>query len=656
MIDPSKLLVNVLSDDLRYADGAEDEILTILESANDRSTSSDELASQIRDWPTRYHLSSARKNLLRPLRVKPGDRVLEIGCGTGVNTRWFAEQGATVVAVEGTMARAQAARVRTAEFETVEINAGNFLSFSSEEKFDFVVVVGVLEYSTAGSGGSSGPEKFLEHCVSFLAPEGVVVLAIENQLGLKYLLSYPEDHLGVAWVGLEGYRNGTPRTWSRAQLSSMLRDAGLVNQDWMQPFPDYKIPSIVVRESLYDLKGGPEVIKKIVRSPVRDFNGSPWVTCDAQFAFQEMVDAGIGPHVPNSFLVITSCSENAIAKRTDSGVAWLASDGRRNSFRTARKIVETDDGLAMRYLQGPSSSAPSIEQWVKNVGHQDEVVFEGVPLDDEIVRALVNRDETRAVELLQKYLMFVNSLEDVASAESDASNPFGPIGSESAVAGRYIDCIPQNLLLQSDGSLILIDHEWVLEGSCSVEILQLRGFLLLAARLVTTGADAVFSDSYMTTALDATIYLAELVDIDLRKDLWDRLIAAEFEFQRLVAVPSRHSIGLDDYRKLWELEMRAHSGAIPVTALLRSYVDRNRLVEVLAETRAFLSNVVSERDGLLAERDGLLAERNELKLFNRTARARLGELELEIELVSEDRNRVKSHQMQGQSARDVVDK
>jgi hypothetical protein len=184
--------------------------------------------------------------------------------------------------------------------------------------------------------------------------------------------------------------------------------------------------------------------------------------------------------------------------------------------------------------------------------------------------------------------------------------------------------------------------------------------MLLAARLVTTGADTVFSDSYMTTVLDATMYLSRLVGFDFRNNLWDRLLVAEFEFQRIVAVPSRYSTGFDEYRKLWELDMHASSGAIPVSSLLRSYVDRNRLVAVLAETRSFLANVVSHRDGLLAERDGLLAERggllaerggllaerDDLKFHLRSASAKSRVMELELELIAEDRSRVLLHQQQ----------
>ena len=86
--------------DRRWRDGSEDRIAGILRAATDRSSGSDELAAHIDDWPTRYHLDRRRTNLLRPLLVGSGMRVLDVGAGTGVNSRFLAEAGADVVAVE----------------------------------------------------------------------------------------------------------------------------------------------------------------------------------------------------------------------------------------------------------------------------------------------------------------------------------------------------------------------------------------------------------------------------------------------------------------------------------------------------------------------------------------------------------------------------
>jgi len=103
------LPVRILEGHIPYRDGSEERILEVLTAASDRSSDSDELAAAITDWPSRYHLSRQRASLLRPLRLGPGLRILEIGAGTGVLSRYLAETGAQVVALEGSVERARAA-------------------------------------------------------------------------------------------------------------------------------------------------------------------------------------------------------------------------------------------------------------------------------------------------------------------------------------------------------------------------------------------------------------------------------------------------------------------------------------------------------------------------------------------------------------------
>ena len=85
--------------DRRWRDGSEDRIVSVLRAASDRSSASDELATQIDDWPTRYHFGRARTNLLHPIRLGPSVRVLDVGAGSGVNSRWAAEQGCCTFAM-----------------------------------------------------------------------------------------------------------------------------------------------------------------------------------------------------------------------------------------------------------------------------------------------------------------------------------------------------------------------------------------------------------------------------------------------------------------------------------------------------------------------------------------------------------------------------
>ena len=104
--DPRR--IRYLGQSLGYLDGAEDRVLEVLSQAEDRSPVSDELAAHIVDWPTRYHFSRHRANLLRPFAIGAAMRVLEIGAGTGSLSRFLGETGAEVVSLEGSPARAHA--------------------------------------------------------------------------------------------------------------------------------------------------------------------------------------------------------------------------------------------------------------------------------------------------------------------------------------------------------------------------------------------------------------------------------------------------------------------------------------------------------------------------------------------------------------------
>src|SRR5712671_956544 len=106
-----------------YSDGAQPErnIYEAVRAARDRHTFSNELACAITDWPSEYHLSRQRHCVVRPLGIKPGDRVLELGCGCGAVTRHLGEIGADVTAIEGAWRRARIAAERCRDLPNVTI-------------------------------------------------------------------------------------------------------------------------------------------------------------------------------------------------------------------------------------------------------------------------------------------------------------------------------------------------------------------------------------------------------------------------------------------------------------------------------------------------------------------------------------------------------
>ncbi|MEZ5741555.1 MAG: hypothetical protein R3E68_20430 [Burkholderiaceae bacterium] len=137
---------------ISYSDGDEVEtrIGAAIDACGDRRVLSGQLRRHCIDWPSRYHLSAVRANLLRPFEPslsQAGAEVLEIGAGCGAITRYLGECGARVLALEGSLRRASIARRRTAGLNNVTVLAEDFNRFDTAQRFD-VTLIGVLEYAT----------------------------------------------------------------------------------------------------------------------------------------------------------------------------------------------------------------------------------------------------------------------------------------------------------------------------------------------------------------------------------------------------------------------------------------------------------------------------------------------------------------------------
>jgi len=523
-----------ISPDLEYQDGSEDIILRTLINANDRSVGSDELAEAIVDWPTRYHFSRLRQELFMPFKIEEGTRVLEIGCGTGVNVRYFAELGAEVVGVEGTLTRARAARVRCEGMQNVTIFAGDANVLPDLEAFDLVLLIGVLEYSGARGGGDGTPEKLLATASKFLKSDGALILAIENQIGLKYLLSYPEDHLGIPWVGPEGYREASGiRTWSRAGLKNLLKENGFSSQNWFYPYPDYKLPNFVASEDLYTNSLGKSALKSILRAPVVDYSAGSQLACDPVWASQTMIDADIGPDVSNSFLVLAGKQENSQKKFIDRGLGWLASGERLSQWRTRRLLVESNGKLTFELNSKTSADESSTSSWLKHVNHDNVPYVEGEVLEDEIIRGFVLNNLESVKDSLDIYFQFLRKNAVSLSNADEIENPFVVQESIGLLDESMLDCIPKNLILDTENTLHFIDKEWQTFGKVSLELVWYRGMTELAIRIMKTATPTPFGP--LATVNDLVYSLSSMIGAPCSPSIMKQYLDAEIELQRIVS-------------------------------------------------------------------------------------------------------------------------
>jgi SAM-dependent methyltransferase len=113
-----------------------------------------------------------------------GQRVLEVGCGAGVDLARFAKGGADVVGVDLASSAIDLARANfeqqglTGEFHVAN---GETLPFA-EDSFDFVFAHGVVQYT-------ADPQRLVDECRRVLKPGGEAVFQVYNRVSWLNALS-----------------------------------------------------------------------------------------------------------------------------------------------------------------------------------------------------------------------------------------------------------------------------------------------------------------------------------------------------------------------------------------------------------------------------------------------------------------------------------
>ena len=508
------------SSEITWRDGAEDRMKSIFLSSDDRSSASDFLASHITDWPSRYHLDRRRTNILRPINFDKSMRVLDVGAGTGVMSRYAAERGTEVVALEGDSMRAELASLRC-EGLNVDVRCGIVNDFDDSEGFDLILVIGVLEYATNHPAGSSG---FLKKLSQLLNPDGSIVIAIENQMGLAYWMGANEDHLNEPWVGLEGYvSTSTVKTFSKPVLSSLLTDVGFKHQNWLYPFPDYKLPLTILSDRAYMENDRVDLIDQLVGTPVDRSRSGALPFFDTRALHRQVIESDMGQDMSNSFLVV--CRLNGSKSIIDEDViTWRFSGDRKKNYMGVRQVIlENETRKINRKPAYENISSESSWLIQKNADSLAEKYVSGLNLEQLALKSLreVNLKDFESLLSMFDDWLTLNTCTPSVDLET---HPFLADLSSEVLGEGFIDCSFDNLVFE-DGALKLIDDEWAALGGVNVDLVIARAMHKLSHSVIQSGCKLPWSSNMTIEHLNNKFI--EMFPRNLRVDLLNDFYLAE---------------------------------------------------------------------------------------------------------------------------------
>lgn len=442
-----------------YSDGDIENVVLEIVSDNDPEDYDQAVLDKF-SWETYYHLTGIRKNILNWYPFDEDSEVLEIGCGMGAITSVLCDRCREVTSVELSLRRATSTLVRCRDRENLNIIVGNLNDIKFEKKYDYITVIGVLEYQGKYTDGENPYRDFIVKLKQLLKPNGKMLIAIENQYGLKYWCGALEDHTGTPFNGMNQYSFSGKgvRTFSRKGLENLIKESGFKNTYFYYPMPDYKLPEKVFSDDYL-----PKV--EDLQSINYYYLHRKALVADERKIYSDIIENGTFPFFANSFLAECSDSDNLgqtvyssttpIRKRENAVQTIISKD---STGMYVEKVPLYNEGKS--FIDQILINEELLEKSGKNVIRSEKTArgikqkyVEG-ELFDTVLKELYYRKEIDSI--FEKWDILYNSLQPT-----------------------IMDTVPRNAFFENE-ELLWFDQEWS-DTKSDIDFAMFRAILVFYA-------------------------------------------------------------------------------------------------------------------------------------------------------------------------------
>ena len=418
------------------------------------------------EWQVFYHLSEMRKAILNWYDFNPVSDLLEIGAGCGALTGLFCERCAHVSSVEYYPTRASILFERYQEKNNLEVYSGSMEECSFTHQFDYVTLIGSLEFQGKGTSDLQVYSEYLKKLKPLLKPNGKLLIAVENRFGIRNFCGGAEPFTNIPFEGINHYPHGTKAyAFDKQELTDILKEAGFQNLKFYYPLPDHKLPQVIYSDQYLP--------KDSVRGRVIPYyvDNSSLVAYENNL-YGDLARNHVFEFFSNSFLVECSLTDefcNVI-------YAAISIDrGQEDSFITA---IHDNHTVTKKNIYADSKKAEIVyrnmmmlkEKGLNIVNHQYDNGILHMPYVDtptllEYMGGIVKSNQTEFMTLLDDlYHEILQSSDHVSQIQNRLSSRSEEIEDWGVILGNsFIDMIPLNCFYDR-GKLLYFDQEFLREN------------------------------------------------------------------------------------------------------------------------------------------------------------------------------------------------
>jgi hypothetical protein len=412
------------------------------------------IANRIKELSSHEPRVPGRNNILECLAelFNRNSTVLEISPGDGAETKWLAERFKELDIIDGDPKRVQAIGAMASLYKNVNISVDDIRKATFNKKYDLIIMPNawehILFYGTSSPKGSL--VDLLKKVNGILNESGIVMLTLENKLGIKQLLGRSNR--------ISRFPKISPASFTKQDITELLEEAGFDYKQFYHVFPDNRFARTIIAEN-------DEVLS------LRPYNWIKFQSNDHQFSIPEpiilktLTDMGLFWQLSNSFLVLAGKSGNARLK-----TEWLIKKINNTSYDIKfHHAITLEKKAPSKYMinRTPiSDSKPFFISGEVEYRLENEEYVDGELLSFKLYRALLEKNQASAIKRVIKILH--DSL--ISKYCTGSVDPCGfPL-----VSGEAFDYTLWNLVQPKNGDIIFIDKKWRVKQAIPADFILFR--------------------------------------------------------------------------------------------------------------------------------------------------------------------------------------
>jgi len=398
--------------------------------------------------------------------------------------------------VKGSVNRGKVAAERCRDLPNVNIVIDLIQDLEFEAQFDVVTLIGVLEYSQIYVDSDDPIGHVIQKAKQYLKPNGILIVAIENQLGLKYFAGAPEDHGVGIMAGINDiYTNKDPITFGKKELETKFISEGFKKVDTYLAFPDYKLPSLIVHP-LYTRSPNKFDLSDIVAgTAIHDGQPIAKPTFSLESTLRLIERNGLLPDMANSHLFVCHKAPPIFEYKPQVIASYFSP--KRN--RTTRQYIE--------FIDNGGTTTVNRTQFDES---GSSIVTEEQLVEGNIYRfslhKIVQRDNWKVEELVPWFKVWLSQLRKFQIDEGSTGNQL------SQIPGKYLDALPRNMIVSATNDIEFIDLEWNYPGNVYFDLVAFRGVVVTLGGITSVAQP---NDASFVSRINLVKYLLRELSISV---------------------------------------------------------------------------------------------------------------------------------------------